>query len=108
MQILFTVSMLLLPVVFLFVIAVFLFSTAERPLVLKRIFCPIFGKEEDVWFFVNVFKDPKKKGGLDVKTCSEFSSGQGDVHCEKRCLSMKEVQALHQSASELHSAELAK
>lgn len=68
--------------------------------------CPVRHKAVAVGFDVNVFRYPEHDG-LDVTTCSEFSDGQGEVTCAKKCKHTPAAHRLHSRELRAHVRELA-
>jgi len=101
---LFSVVANILTLVFILLFAVIV--SRKKPIIVKEILCPVHGEKYRVGFFLNIFRDPKRKTGLDAETCSYFSGGKGVITCDKDCLHIKEAQDLYEKETKEHLASL--
>ncbi len=96
----------ILTLVFILLFAVIV--SIKKPITVKKILCPVHKEEYRVGFFVNIFRDPKRKTGLDAETCSHFSGGEGVITCDKDCLHIKEAQELYDREAKKHLESLSR
>ena len=77
------------------------------PLKNAEVECPVLQQKREVDFEVNIFK-ASDRGGMHVRTCSEFLQESGAPTCGEDCVHGEQARALHEAELKKHREELAK